>query len=293
MTGGLDVRTRVTRRSQEDKQEARRIETSEYMEQVGVGGGACRRGWSLSTRQPGRPPASLQCSRPDGAARAEGSLPAPAPPPSQIFDSGGGTRVKASQCFTKYPTPKIVPHPLTPLEPPTPRSSTPGAGRASRRRSASQSTSSATRPSPSARAAPRSSPRRRAGSLCRSVRAGGGAGRGLGGAAPACPSPWLTWPGPLSCLSPPPPGGVRLPDPIRRGGRLPGSPQQPCGGVHVSDGLHAPPLQRRRVRGDRGVVSAAPPAPGGRRRADPACGGALHSGPPQRSAASSTPCRPG
>lgn len=35
MPGGLDVRTRVTRRSQVDKQADSRIETSEYMEQVG------------------------------------------------------------------------------------------------------------------------------------------------------------------------------------------------------------------------------------------------------------------
>jgi hypothetical protein len=36
MTGGLDVRTRVTRRSQQEKEQEHRIETSEYMEQVGA-----------------------------------------------------------------------------------------------------------------------------------------------------------------------------------------------------------------------------------------------------------------
>ncbi|KAI8471550.1 MAG: hypothetical protein J3K34DRAFT_520489 [Monoraphidium minutum] len=50
--GGPDVRTRVTRRSEVDKREASRIETSEFLEQV--------------------------------------------------FESAGSTRVKASQCFTKY-----------------------------------------------------------------------------------------------------------------------------------------------------------------------------------------------
>jgi hypothetical protein len=34
-TGGLDIRTRVTRRSQEDKDGQSRTETSEYLEQVG------------------------------------------------------------------------------------------------------------------------------------------------------------------------------------------------------------------------------------------------------------------
>jgi hypothetical protein len=43
--GGLDVRTRVTRRSEVEMAEQRRIETSEYIEQAGRAAGCFVLGW--------------------------------------------------------------------------------------------------------------------------------------------------------------------------------------------------------------------------------------------------------
>jgi hypothetical protein len=100
---GPAVRTRVTRRSEEFP-EPSRIETSEFVEQARARGRAQRAG---AAQPPLPPPPPLLLPR-RGAARAGRrrlTLSRRPPPPPQVFedpDAGSPTRVKASQCFTKY-----------------------------------------------------------------------------------------------------------------------------------------------------------------------------------------------